>query len=364
MRVPFLDLAAAHAELRDGLDAAWDRVCTRSHFIAGPELEVFEQGLAAFCGTRYAVGVGNGLDALVLLLRAAGIGPGDEVLVPSHTFVATWFAVSIVGAIPVPVEVDRRTFNMDPGLIEQAITGRTRAIIPVHLYGQLAEMERIAAVADTHGLLVFEDAAQAIGAQAHQRRAAYHGHAAAISFYPGKNLGALGDGGAIVTNDSALSEQVRMLRNYGSREKYHHCVVGVNSRLDELQAAFLACKLTRLEEWNLRRRTAAQRYIDGLRGLPLALPEAPNGHDPVWHLFVVRHSRRDWLQVKLAGAGVETIIHYPVEPARQAAYGGQVRSPTPIAREMADSVLSLPIGPHLSTSQQDHVIEALHSILR
>ena len=362
MNVPFLDLKASSAELQAELDEACARVMRSGWFIMGTELEAFEAEFAAYCGAAHCVGVANGLDALQLILRALGIGAGDEVIVPSNTFIATWLAVSYAGATPVPAEPDERTYNLDPAALEAAITPRTRAIMPVHLYGQPADMDAINEVAGKHGLAVIEDAAQAHGARYRERCAGSLGHAAAYSFYPGKNLGALGDGGAVVTNDPALADRVRVLRNYGSRVKYYHEVEGFNSRLDELQAALLRVKLSRLDEWNERRRDVAAFYLRSLEGVAgLAQPFVPGWAAPVWHLFVVRHERRDALREHLAAAGIGTLIHYPLPPHLQAAYArlGYRQGAFPRAERMAREVLSLPIGPHLSAPEAEAVVACL-----
>lgn len=363
MKVPFLDIAAAHAELRDDLDATWKRVVDSAYFITGPELAAFETAFAAYCGTKHCIGVGNGLDALSILLRAADIGEGDEVIVPSHTFIATWYAVTHAGATPVPVEIDTATYNLDPALIEQAITPRTRAIMPVHLYGQLAQMDAIHDIAERHGLRVFEDAAQAVGATLHGKRAGKFSDGAGFSFYPGKNLGALGDGGAIVTDDDDLAARARTIRNYGSQKKYHHEIIGYNTRLDELQAALLHTKLATIDAWNDRRRRVAAKYLDQLAGLNIVLPVVPTGHEPVWHLFVIRHPDRDSLREQLAEHGIETIIHYPIAPLQQPAYAHMDTHVAPLAERAAAEVLSLPIGPHVTDEQSDHVITTLKRLL-
>lgn len=349
--------------MRPELDVAWKRVVDSAYFINGPEVAAFEQKFADYCGVKHCIGVGNGLDALSIQLRAANIGEGDEVLVPSHTFIATWYAVSHVGATPVPVEIDPATYNMDVTRIEQAITPRTRAIMPVHLYGQLAQMDAVMDIAQRHGLRVFEDAAQAVGAKLNGRAAGQFGDGAGFSFYPGKNLGALGDGGAIVTNDDALAERARVIRNYGSRQKYHHELIGYNTRLDELQAALLQAKMPTIDAWNARRRDVAAIYLKRLAGLDLTLPVVPAGHEPVWHLFVVRHPQRDWLREQLAAEGVETIIHYPIAPLQQEAYADMPSHVAPIAEMVAAEVLSLPMGPHIGEQQLDHVIASLNKIL-
>ncbi len=364
MKVPFLDLKAPHAELREELDIASRRVMESGWFILGEEVRMFEEEFAAYCGAKHCVGVANGLDALHLILRAMKIGAGDEVIVPANTYVATWLAVSYAGAIPVAVEPDERTYNLDPSRIEDAITPRTKAIMPVHLYGQPAEMGPIMEIATKYGLRVIEDAAQAHGARYRNQAVGTLGHAAGFSFYPGKNLGALGDAGAIVTDDDALAEELHILRNYGSRKKYYNEVKGFNSRLDELQAALLRVKLRRLDEWNERRQRAAGYYLQILEGVPdLKLPFVPDWADPVWHLFVVRHPRRDALQEHLTKMGVGNLIHYPVPPHLQKAYSDLGYSPGSfqVSERMADEVLSLPMGPHLSESEQEFVAAQLSS---
>lgn len=363
MNVPFLDIAAAHRELRESLDSAWNRVRDSGWYILGREVEAFEKAFAAYCGVRHCIGVGNGLDALILLLKAAGIGPGDEVIVPSNTYIATWLAVTHVGAKPVPVEPDSRTFNIDPRLVEAAIGPRTRAILAVHLYGQPADMAALRAIAERHRLRLFEDAAQSHGATDRGRRCGALGDGAAFSFYPGKNLGALGDGGAVTTDNDELARVIRMLRNYGSSEKYRHELVGYNSRLDELQAAFLRVKLPVLDEWNDRRRRIAGHYTDRLANTRLLLPEVEPGCEPVWHLFVVRHPERERLSRQLAEAGIGTVIHYPTPPHKQDAYIGMKDLALPIAEQLHAEVLSLPIGPHMTDDQVEYVTDTLYAIL-
>jgi dTDP-4-amino-4,6-dideoxygalactose transaminase len=363
--IPFLDFAALHAELRPELDAAYQRVVDSNHLILGAEVEQFEREFAAYCEAGHAIGVGNGLDALFLILKAMDIGAGDEVIVPSNTFIATWLAVSYVGATPVPVEPDSATFNLDPARIEAAITPRTRAIMPVHLYGQPADMDPIMAIARRHKLKVIEDAAQAHGARYRGRRVGALGDAAGFSFYPGKNLGALGDGGAIVTNDAELAQRVRVLRNYGSSVKYHNEFKGHNSRLDELQAAFLRAKLKGLDAGNVRRREIAARYLDGLAGAGLELPFVPEWAEPVWHLFVVRSPARQALQGALGERGIGTMIHYPIPPHRQAAYAELAMSEGsfPIAEAIHREVLSLPMWPQMRAEQVDQVIASCLEVL-
>jgi len=367
MKIPFLDLLSPHKELARELQQALDRTLQSGWFILGKEVEAFEQEYAAYCGTPFCIGVANGLDALHLILRAWDIGPGDEVIVPSNTYIASWLAVSQVGAVPIPVEPDPATFNIDPALVEAAITPRTKAIMPVHLYGQPADMDPIIAVAQRHGLKVIEDNAQAQGARYKGRRTGGLGDAAGHSFYPGKNLGALGDAGAITTEDPVLADRLRVLRNYGSKVKYYNEIKGYNSRLDELQAAFLRVKLRHLDAWNARRKKVAELYFSelGTRNSELILPSVPEWAEPVWHLFVVRHPGRDCLQARLSEAGVGTLIHYPVPPHLSGAYSdlGHRCGAFPVAEQLADSVLSLPMSPHLSEQQVNGVNGAVCAAL-
>ncbi len=364
MRVPFLDLSAVYDELQADMDGAYKRVMESGWFILGQEVELFEKEFAAYCGVKRCIGVGNGLDALHLILLAYGIGEGDEVIVPSNTFIATWLGVSYSGARPVVVEPDMRTRNLDPERIEAAITPRTRAIMPVHLYGLPADMEPIMQIAEKYGLKVIEDAAQAQGAEYKGCRCGNIGQAAGFSFYPGKNIGALGDAGAIVTNDDALAERARELRNYGSKVKYYHERKGFNSRLDELQAAFLRAKLPHLDEWNERRRKIAAFYLENLADLPeVTLPHVPDGMSPIWHIFAVQHPERDQLQKFLTEREIGTLIHYPVPPHLSKAYAelGLAKGAFPIAEELAATELSLPIGPHLTLNEAEYVVSAIHA---
>jgi dTDP-4-amino-4,6-dideoxygalactose transaminase len=357
--VPFLDFAGPYEELKPELDAAYSRFMRSAWYILGKEVEAFEQEFAAYCGARHCIGVGNGLEALHLVLRAWGIGEGHEVIVPSNTYIATWLAVSYADATPVPVEPDPRTFNLDPARLEAAVTSRTRAIMPVHLYGQPAHMDPIMEIARKHGLKVLEDNAQAQGARYKGRPTGGLGDAAGNSFYPGKNLGAFGDAGAVTTNDAELADRIRTLRNYGSKKKYYNEIKGYNSRLDEMQAAFLRVKLRKLDEWNERRRAIAARYQQELAAAgSLTLPLVPSWADPVWHLYVVRHPQRDQLQQKLSAAGIGTLIHYPVPPHLSGAYSDAnfAAGAFPLAEQLAQSVLSLPMGPHLSAEQASRVI--------
>jgi dTDP-4-amino-4,6-dideoxygalactose transaminase len=366
VRVPFLELKPAYLELREEFDEAYRRVMDSGRYLLGRELEAFESEFALYCGAAHCLGVGNGLDAIHLILRGYGFGPGDEVIVPSHTFIASWLGVTFAGARPVPVEVNPQTYNLDPGRIERAITPRTKAILAVHLYGQTADMDPILDIAGKHGLKVVEDAAQAHGARYRGRPAGTLGDAAAFSFYPGKNLGAFSDAGAVTTNDPQLAERIARLRNYGSAIKYRHEEAGLNSRLDELQAAFVRIKLRHLDAWNERRKGIAETYLSrfGRLSSQLVLPCVPAWAEPVWHLFVVRHPQRDRLQEKLTAAGIGTLIHYPVPPHISGAYAGlSALGPLPIAEELAATVLSLPIGPHLTTQHVEAVIAGLTSAL-
>ncbi len=365
MKIPFLDIHASYAELKEEFDAAYHRVMDSGWVLLGKETEAFEAEFAEYCEVKHCVAVGNGLDALRLVLQAWDIGPGDEVIVPSHTFIASWLAVSALGATPVPVEPNEATYNIDPERIEAAITSRTKAIMPVHLYGQPADMDPIMELAAKHNLKVVEDNAQAQGARYKERRTGALGHAAATSFYPGKNLGAFGDAGAVTTNDDGLADRVRMLRNYGSKVKYQHELSGLNSRIDELQAAFLRVKLGHLDEWNTRRKKIAELYLSQLTFFSpqLVLPFVPEWADPVWHLFVLRHPERDELQKHLADQGIQTIIHYPIPSYLSGAYGslGLKRGAFPIAEKISNEVLSLPISPHHANAEVAAVVAALEA---
>ncbi|WP_421997503.1 DegT/DnrJ/EryC1/StrS family aminotransferase [Reyranella sp.] len=364
--IPFLDLKSVYGELKDELDAAYRRVMESGWYVLGHEVEAFEAEYAAFCGTRHCIGVGNGLEALELTLRAWDIGAGDEVIVPSNTYIATWLAVSAVGATVVPVEPTPAGPNIDPERIAAAITPRTRAIMPVHLYGEPADMEAIMALAGRHGLKVVEDVAQAQGAKVRGRRAGALGDAGAHSFFPTKNFGAFGDGGAVTTDDARMADRLRALRNYGSKVKYVNLERGVNSRLDELQAALLRVKLPRLDAWNEHRRRLAARYDDRLAGVAgLTLPRAPQWAEPVWHLYVVQTDRRAALIEALAKESIGSLIHYPIPPHLQEAYAdlGLGRGAYPLAERLADTVLSLPMGSHLSETAVDTVATAVRKAL-
>ena len=361
VNVPFLDLGAAYCELQSDIDTAVTCSLASGYYIGGPEVDAFENEFAAYCNANYAVGVANGMDALHLALRAMSVGPGDEVIVPSNTYIATWLAVSQCGATPVPVEPDARTYNIDPALIEASITPRTKVILPVHLYGQPADLDPILSIARKYGLKVLEDGAQAHGARYKGQRLGAHGDVVAWSFYPSKNLGAMGDAGAVTTNDAQLADRIRVLRNYGSRVKYVNEVQGYNSRLDPLQAAVLRVKLAHLNEWNIRRSALAAEYQIGLVGHGFILPYVPDWAEPVWHLYVVQHTQRDVLQKVLAGCGINTQIHYPIPPHRQKAYEHMPCSQKhlPLAESLAGRVLSLPIGPHFNQVQQQVVLHHL-----
>lgn len=363
-RIPFLDLAAQNAQVVDGLAVAFRRVVDSGWYVLGEQTKRFEEEFSVYCGTRHCVGVGNGLEALHLILRAYDIGIGDEVIVPSNTYIATWLAVSHAGATPVPVEPDAKTYNIDPQRVSDAITPRTRAIIAVHLYGLPADMAPLREISDRHGLKLIEDAAQAHGARYRGRRVGALGDAAGFSFYPGKNLGALGDAGAITTDDGSLAERVRVLRNYGSQVKYHNEVKGYNSRLDELQAALLSVKLCRLDEWNAARAALAACYHANLTDIPgVTLQSVPYDCESAWHLFVVRTTRRDALQKYLAVHGIDTMIHYPVPPHLQPAYAelDVLAGSFPISEAIHASVLSLPLGPTMIQQDIDTVANAVRT---
>lgn len=363
MTIPFLDLKASYTAMQSDIDAAVGRVLASGWYIGGPEVEAFEREFAEYVGAAHCVAVANGLEALQLALLSVGVQPGDEVIVPTHTFVATWLAVTQCGAVPVPVEIDAASYQLDASRVAEALTSRCRAIVPVHLYGIPADLEPILAIAARRGVAVVEDAAQAHGTRYRGRRIGAHGAAASWSYYPGKNLGAFGDAGAVTTDDAALAARLRRLRNYGSDVRYVHEVQGFNSRLDPVQAAVLRVKLQRLDAWNARRASIAARYQRDLSGTGLVLPTVPAGAESSWHLFVVRHPRRDALRETLRAAGVETLIHYPIPPHLQGAYAGlgYTRGAFPIAEATADSVLSLPIGPAMTDAQVTTVIEAVRT---
>jgi dTDP-4-amino-4,6-dideoxygalactose transaminase len=362
MNIPFLDLKSPYQELKTELDAAYWRVMESGWYILGSEVEAFERDFAKYCEVKHCIGVGNGLEALHLILLALGIGAGDEVIVPANTYIATWLAVSYAGATPVPVEPNERTYNIDPSKIEAAISKRTKAILPVHLYGQAADMDPILNIAKQYGLKVIEDAAQAHGAKYKGHRVGGLGDAAGLSFYPGKNLGAFGDAGAVTTNDPDLAARVRSLRNYGSKIKYFNEKKGFNSRLDPLQAAFLRVKLKYLDEWNNRRSSIANRYLKAFAETSaLTLPIVQSWAEPVWHLFVVRHPCRDIFQKRLEEREIVMLIHYPVPPHCSDAYAdmGFGKDAFPITEAISHTIISLPMGPHMSDKQVQFVVEII-----
>lgn len=363
MEVPFVSFLPLERELNSDLHAAFDRVFTRSWYIGGEEDVSFEKAFAEYCCMEYCIGVGNGLDALLLVLKAWEIGEGDEVIVPSNTYIATALAVTYVGATPVFVEPDIRTFNIDPSVIEAAITEKTRAIMPVHLYGQPCDMDPIMAIAREHNLYVLEDCAQAHGATYNGQVIGSFGDASGFSFYPGKNLGALGDAGATVTNDRELAAKVRALGNYGSDYKYHHIYKGNNSRLDELQAAFLSTKLPHLERMNAERRRIAQMYLDGIRNPEIVLPYVMENVVPVWHIFAIRCKRRAELEDFLSMHGIGTNKHYPIPMHLQDCYGdlGYREGDFPIAEEISATQLSLPMYYGMTDEQVRYVIDTINA---
>lgn len=362
MKVPFVTFLPLEHELDSELRAAFERVYARSWYIGGVEDEAFEKAFAGYCGTDYCVGVGNGLDALILSLKALGIGEGDEVIVPSNTYIATALAVTYVGATPVFVEPRIETFNINPELIETAITRKTKAIMVVHLYGQACEMDPIIEIAQKHGLIIIEDCAQAHGATYKGRKIATFGEAAGFSFYPGKNLGALGDAGAVVTNRKDLADRVRALGNYGSDYKYHHIYKGNNSRLDELQAAFLAVKLPVLEKVNIERRRVADRYLKGIHNPKIILPFVPSDMVPVWHIFGIRCAERDALEKHLSERGIGTNKHYPIPIHLQECYMdlGFEKGAFPIAEEISKTELSIPMYYGMTDDEIQHVIDSIN----
>ena len=364
MHVPFLDLKVGYLELKDELDQAYQRIMDSGWYILGEEVKKFERHFAQYCGSEHCIGVGNGLDALHLILRALEIGSGDEVIVPANTYIATWLAVSYAGALPVPVEPDSATKNIDPRRLASAINSKTKAIMVVHLYGQPADMDPILEIASANGLRVIEDAAQAHGARYKDRPIGNLSDAAGFSMYPGKNLGAFGDAGVVITNNKALAERISTLRNYGSQKKYFNEVKGFNSRLDPHQAAFLDVKLRYLDEWNSKRKNLAERYLEKLCDVPgLILPTVPPWAETVWHQFVIRHPQRDALQRHLTKNNIGTLIHYPIPSHLSGAYKneGWKLGDFPITEELADTVLSLPLWPQLDLQAQDYVIEAIHN---
>ena len=364
-KVPFLDLSASYLEIQEELEAAILDSCRSGQYVGGSMVEGFEREFSNFVDSRYCVGVGNGLDALVLSLKVLGIKHGDEVIVPSNTFIATWLAVSQCGAIPIPVEPDIHTYNINVKNIETAITNKTKAIIPVHLYGQPADMDEISNIAKKYKLFVIEDAAQAHGSEYKAKRIGSHSDLVTWSFYPGKNLGAMGDGGAITTNNKDLALNLISMRNYGSSERYKHDELGVNSRLDPVQASILSVKLKYLDEWNKRREEIANIYSNELSGLDLTLPFVKNYNKSAWHLFCIRSINRDKIRNKLMELGVDTLIHYPTPPHMQKAYNylSFKENDFPISKLMSSELISLPIGPSLNEEQQEYVVNCLKQVL-
>lgn len=362
MQVPFVTFRPLERKLDKELRAAFERVYERSWYIEGEEDKAFEKAFASDCGVKYAVGCGNGLDSLMLSLKALGIGTGDEVIVPSNTFIATALAVTYCGATPVFVEPDINTFAIDPSKIEEKITEKTKAIMPVHLYGQSADMSPILAIAKKHGLFIVEDCAQAHGAKYKGKRIGSFGDAAGFSFYPGKNLGALGDAGAVVTNSKELADKVRALGNYGSDYKYHHIYQGNNSRLDEMQAAFLSAKLPILDKVNENRRKTASKYLSGMKNPLVILPTVPEYAEPVWHIFAVRSPERDRLERFLNDRGIGTNKHYPIPMHLQECYKdlGYKKGDFPIAEEISETELSLPMYYGMTDEEIDYVIAAVN----
>jgi dTDP-4-amino-4,6-dideoxygalactose transaminase len=363
VKVEFLNLKRVNAPHEQRIREAFERVLGSGWYVLGNECAEFEREFAAYCGTKHCIGVANGLDALHLILRAYDIGRGDEVIVPSNTFIATWLAVTYVGARPVPVDPSEVTYNLDPEKVARAITPHTRAIMPVHLYGQPVDMDPLRELAARHGLRVIEDAAQAHGARYKGVRVGGLGDAAGFSFYPGKNLGALGDGGAITTNDDALAEQLQKLRNYGSSVKYRHDVAGINSRLDELQAAILRAKLRQLDDENAQRHKVAQLYESALSGLPLVLPRVAHGCESSWHLYVVQTAERERVAAELARDGIGHLVHYPTACHLQPAYTGQGWPALPVAERLQHQVLSLPMAPYLDADDVAAVAASLRRAL-
>lgn len=359
--VPFLDLTGPYLELREELDEAFSRFMTSGWFVLGTEVSAFEDEYAAYCEALHCVGVANGLDALRLALHSCDVGPGDEVIVPSNTYIATWLAVTQCGAVVVPVEPDPATFNIDVDRIAAAFTARTKVVLPVNLYGHPCDYDPILRAAHARGLKVVVDNAQAHGARYRGRRVGGIADVECHSFYPTKNLGAYGDAGAVTTNDPAIADRLRVLRNYGSRVRYENEELGFNSRLDELQAAFLRIKLRKLDEWNERRRRVATEYLRGLVDTGLTLPTVADWAEHVWHLFVVRHDERDILRADLTSAGIETLLHYPTPPHLSQAYeaNGFEAGSFPIAEQLALEVVSLPLAPTTTEQSVERTIQAV-----
>lgn len=369
MKIKFLNLAASYLELKKEIDKTLKNVLSFGWYILGENVSLFEKEFADYCGTQYCIGVGNGMDALELVLRAYEIGLGDEVIVPANTYIATVLAIMNVGAVPILVEPNLFTYNLDPNKIEAAITRKTKTVLPVHLYGQCADMRKIGEICKKNNLVLIEDAAQAHGAIYYGRKAGNLGDGAGFSFYPGKNLGGFGDGGAVTTNNGRIADYVRTARNYGSKKKYYNLIKGVNSRLDEIQAAILRVKLKFLDKWNARRRIIAKYYLDHLnsfRNENFILPVVAKGNTHIWHLFVIRSKKRNKLISYLEEHGIETLVHYPVPPYKQLALK-EIRylSPKfPITNKLSQEVLSLPIGPHLTKQETAYVCETVNKFIK
>lgn len=359
--IKFLDLKKINERFRDEMDARIKDVLDSGWYLQGRQNEIFAENFAKYCGTEYALGVANGLEAIKLIIKAYGFGPGDEIIVPANTYIATILAITDNGCTPVLVEPDINTYNINPDLIEEKITSRTKAIIPVHLYGQAVQMKKIWELAKKHNLKIIEDAAQAHGAIYEGRRTGHLGDAAAFSFYPGKNLGALGDAGGITTDDKALYEKIKALANYGSDRKYHHIYKGTNSRLDELQAALLDVRLKYLDSDNARRREIARHYREHITNLKIILPQAYEEKAHVWHVFVIRTKDREALKKYLEENGIQTNIHYPVPPHKQLAYKEWNGLSLPITELIHREVISLPISPVLTDDEVKTVTEACNA---
>ncbi len=357
--IKFLNLNSAYKEIKRELNNTIQETIDQDSFILGRSVEKFEKEFANFTGSNYTVSLGSGLDALQLSIKGLGVKPGDEIIVPSHTFIATWIAVSLCGAIPIPVEIDLDTYNINYKEIEKEITEKTKAIVVVHLYGQSADLDEINKIAKKYSLYVIEDAAQAHGVQYKNKRVGSHSDIVAWSFYPGKNLGCFGDGGAITTNKEDIAKRIKCLRNYGSEEKYIHNEIGINSRLDSIQASILSVKLKYIEEWNSRREVIAKRYLNEIDNSEIILPKISNYSTHVWHLFVIRTKKRERLKSYLGKNGINTLIHYPIPPHKQKAYNLDIS--LPIAEEVAETILSLPIGPHLSKGEVSYIIDILNN---
>ena len=362
MKIPFLNLEPMHSQIRPEIIKAFEKVYDKNWFILGKSVENFEEEFSRYCNTTYCISCGNGLDALSIILRGYDIGAGDEVIVPSNTFIATALAVSYVGAKVVLVEPNLETFNIDVSKVEEAITKNTKAIIAVHLYGRPAEVDKLKLLCEKYKLKLIEDAAQAHGAIYKNRKVGSFGDAAGFSFYPGKNLGALGDGGAIVTNDAELSKKVSAIRNYGSNIKYHNEYKGVNSRLDEIQAEFLSVKLKYLDIWNKNRQQNAKLYLENIHNSKIILPYIDSAEDSIWHVFIIRTEQREALKKYLIGKGIETLIHYPIPIHLQEAYKElQYKAGDfPLAETLSNTSLSLPLWYGISEKEMDYVIDSLN----